>query len=55
MWEEWSIVVNIFQVDLDISVAHETFSTFILSENSEAPLRTAVRLVSIQRLIEKIK
>ncbi len=53
LWEEWSIVVDILEVDLNVGISDQSVSAVVLSEHSEAPLRSAARFVAIERL-EKI-
>jgi hypothetical protein len=48
------VIVDVFEIDLDIAVAHETLATFILSKNCESPLSTAIRLISVERLVKKV-
>lgn len=54
LWENWGVVVDVFEINLDICVADQPLATFVLSKHCEAPLRPAVGLVPIERLkIEK--
>lgn len=48
--EEWSIIVDILEVDLDIRVAHEAIAALVLSKHGEPPLGPAIGLISVQRL-----
>ena len=50
MRKEWSIIVDILEVDLDISVAHQTIASLVLGEHCEPPLRSTIGLVSVQGL-----
>ena len=50
MRKEWSIIVDILEVDLDICVAHKPIAALILSKYSEPPLRPAIGLIAVKRL-----
>lgn len=45
--EYGGVVVDVLEVDLDVGVADQAFATFVLGEDGEAPLRAAVRLISV--------
>lgn len=48
--KERSIVVDVLKVDLDISVADQTFATLVLSKHRELPAGSSSRLVPVQWL-----
>jgi hypothetical protein len=50
LWEEWCIVVDILEVDLNISISDQPVAPLILGEDCEPPLWPTVRLVTVQRL-----
>ena len=48
--EERGVVIDVLEVDLDIGVADEAVAAVVLSKDGEAPLRSAARFVSVERL-----
>ena len=50
MRKKGSIVVDILEVDLDVSVAHQAVASLVLGEDREPPLWPTIWLVPVQRL-----
>jgi hypothetical protein len=48
--EERRVVVDVLEVDLDVSVADEAVAAVVLREHGEPPLRPAAGLIAVQRL-----
>ena len=48
--EERSVVVDVLEVDLDVGVTDQAVAAVVLSEDGEAPLRSAAGFVSVERL-----
>lgn len=48
--EQRRVVVHVLEVHLHVGVTHQTLPTLVLGEHCEPPLRSAMRLVSVQRL-----
>lgn len=44
------VVIDVLEVNLDIGVTDEAFSTLVLSKHGEPPLWPAIWLISVQRL-----
>lgn len=55
LWEDGRVVIDILQVDLHICIAHQPFSSFVLSKHGEPPLGSTSGLVPVQRLEHKRK
>lgn len=50
LWEHRRVVVDVFQIHLDVGVTDQTFTAFVLCENGEPPLWSTVGLIPVQRL-----
>lgn len=53
--EEWRIVVDVLQIDLDVGVTHKSLAFLVLGEHGETPLGTSVGLIAIQWLFNRKK
>ena len=54
MRKKRSIVVDILEVDLDVSVPHQTVAALVLGEDREPPLRSSIGLIPVERLQDKL-
>ncbi len=50
LWKEWSIVVDVLEVDLNIGVAHQPVTAVVLGKDGESPLGPATRFITIEGL-----
>lgn len=49
------VVIDVLEVDLDVGVTHKTFPALVLGKHGEPPLRSAIRLISVERLSDRKK
>lgn len=48
--EHRRVVVDVFQVHLDVGVTDQSLAAFVLRKHGEPPLRSTVGLISVQGL-----
>ena len=49
LWKQGCVVIDIFEIDLNIGVAHQAIASIILSKNCESPLGSSRGFIPIQR------